>query len=72
MNLRALLHRAKQPAVARQVHGWAALIWLLLTIPGATVWRESVAFVVFCSVYANFTGHLAGWQGARAEESNGS
>jgi hypothetical protein len=54
--------------------GWAnthlilAIAWLL-TIPASFVfgWWESIAFVVFASIYANFIGHWSAWQAARAE-----
>ena len=55
--------------------GWAyvhlvlALAWAL-TIPGSFFfgWWESIAFVVFASIYANFIGHWSAWQAARGEQ----
>lgn len=41
--------------------GWAALF-----VPGLLWWRESVPFLVFVSIYANFVGHLSGVAGAVA------
>lgn len=32
------------------VAGWT---WVLLAIPGVTVWKESVLFVIVCSLWAN-------------------
>lgn len=49
-----------QPRAQLWVHGTAALVWLALFVPGLLSWRESIAFVIFCSVYANFVGHLSG------------
>jgi hypothetical protein len=30
--------------------------------------RDSVGYVAFCSVYANFVGHISAWQAARSEQ----
>jgi hypothetical protein len=54
-----------------RLHFVAMLLWagnfpLLLIRPI----RESVAYVAFCSVYANFVGHFSGWDAARAEEAS--
>jgi hypothetical protein len=46
-------------------------IWLLLIVPTVVWWKESILWVAFMSLYANFVGHFAGWDAARAEESNG-
>lgn len=51
----------------RRLHAVLAVVWLLLALPAVLWWSESVTFVVFGSVYANVAGHLAGYQGARAE-----
>lgn len=41
-------------------------VWALLFIPGLISWSESVPFLVLCSIYANFVGHLSGVAGAVA------
>jgi hypothetical protein len=45
-----------------QLIGNAALaaVWAALFVPGLIAWRESVPFLVFVSIYANFVGHLSG------------
>ncbi len=45
-----------------------AAVWAM-TIPAAFIfgWWESVAFVVFASIYANFVGHWSAYQAARAD-----
>lgn len=50
------------------VHLVLAIAWLL-AIPASFFfgWWESIAFVVFASIYANFIGHWSAWQAARAE-----
>lgn len=53
----------------RRLHLGASILWALnfplLLIASV---REAVAYVAFCSVYANFVGHLSSWQASRAEE----
>jgi hypothetical protein len=44
------------------------LIWALLFVPALLWWKESVPFLVFVSVYANFVGHWAAWEAAKAKE----
>jgi hypothetical protein len=36
-----------------------AAVWALLFLPGVISWRDSVPFLVFVSIYANFVGHLS-------------
>ena len=43
---------------------WAANFPLLLVQPV----RDSVGYVAFCSVYANFVGHISAWQASRSEQ----
>ncbi len=43
-----------------------AAVWAALFVPGLISWRESVPFLVFVSIYANFVGHLSGVAGAVA------
>jgi hypothetical protein len=47
-------------------------VWSLLAIPTILLWKDSILWVAFMSLYANFVGHFSGWDAARAEEaSNG-
>lgn len=43
------------------------IIWACLFIPAVLWWSRSVPFLVFVSVYANFVGHWAGFEAAKAE-----
>lgn len=52
----------------RKVHAIATFVWALLIIPSLLWWSNSIKWVVLISVYANFSGHFAAWQGARAED----
>lgn len=44
--------------------------WALLGIPTILIWKESILWVAFMSLYANFVGHFSGWDAARAEQAN--
>lgn len=48
-------------------HASLMATWGLLAIPTVLAWKESIAWVVFMSWYANFVGHFAAWQSARIE-----
>lgn len=56
----------------RRVHATLLVVWLILAVPAVLVWRDSVPFLVFVSVYANVVGHWSALQGARAEKASGS
>jgi len=43
-------------------------LWGTLLVPTILLWRESIAWVVFMSWYANFVGHWGSYQAARTEE----
>ena len=44
------------------------VVWASLAIPTVLLWKESILWVAFMSLYANFVGHFSGWDAARAEE----
>ena len=54
--------------IDRKVHGTLTIGWFLLAIPAVLFWRNSVPFLVYVSVYANFVGHWSSYQAAKAEE----
>lgn len=56
----------------RRVHAFLSILWLGLSLPAVLLWRDSVPFLVFVSVYANFVGHWSSWQAARAEDASSS
>jgi len=64
----------KQRGSARtltRLHLGLAGIWLLLAVPTLLWWQNSVAWLVWMSLYAIVASHLAGWQAARAEREAG-
>jgi hypothetical protein len=58
----------EDPAKFRKVNGWLTVIWFIAAFPICIFLAKSVPFLVFISVYAVVTGHLATWQAARVEE----
>ncbi len=56
-----------EPGTWVRIHGMLALSWVVLAVPAVLIWRESVPFLVFISVYANFAGSVASWQAARGD-----
>lgn len=55
------------PVAMRRVHGWATIVWFIAAIPMCLLLSNSLAFVVWLSVYAIVVGHFSSWQAARAE-----
>lgn len=55
------------PEFMRKFNGWATIIWFAAAVPICIWLANSVPFLVFISVYAVVTGHLASWQAARVE-----
>ena len=51
----------------KMIHLGAAIFWALMGIPTVLWWGESVLWVGIMSIYAIVVGHIAGYQGARAE-----
>lgn len=63
-----LIDLTDDPVVARKVHGWAALFWIVAAVPSAlTGLKSSISYLVFLSVYAVVAGHWGGYQAAGAE-----
>jgi hypothetical protein len=45
-------------------------VWAVAAIPTVLWWKESILWVAFMSLYANFVGHFSAMDGARAEAQN--
>ena len=56
-----------RPEFLRGFHGWATVIWIIVSIPLAYLFGSSVFFVTLISLYAIVTGHWSSWQAARVE-----
>jgi len=53
----------------QRLHAALMGVWTLLLVPTLMFWTNSVPFLVFVSLYANFVGHFSSWQAARSEDS---
>lgn len=53
----------------RRFHAGAAIFWALMAVPTILWFRDSILWVAFMSLYANFAAEMAAYQGARAEDS---
>ena len=57
-----------RPKSLAKFHLVMMLVWAALAIPTVLLWKQSILWVAFMSLYANFVGHFSGWDAARAEE----
>lgn len=44
------------------------VVWGLLGIPTVILWKDSILWVAFMSLYANFVGHFSAYEASRAED----
>lgn len=58
----------KTARILKHAHLVMAGVWVLLAIPTVTWWSDSVLWVAFLSLYANFAGEISAYQAGRAEE----
>lgn len=52
---------------AKAFHGWAAVVWLLISAPLAVALGDKVVFVTWLSLYAIVVAHWSSWQATRTE-----
>lgn len=57
----------EEPTRFRKANGWLTILWFVAAFPICIFLSKSLPFLVFVSVYAVVTGHLATWQAARVE-----
>lgn len=57
----------EEPHHFKSINGWLTIFWFVAAFPICIFLASSVPFLVFISVYAVVTGHLATWQSARVE-----
>lgn len=48
------------------VNAVAMVVWILLAVPTVLVWKDSILWVAFMSLYANFASHFSAYDAARA------
>ena len=62
-----LLNKFVTPRMMEAGHLYLTALWIILIIPSAWFWKDSVPYLVAISVYAVITGHISSWQAARVE-----
>jgi hypothetical protein len=66
---RSILDRIDpKPRSLVRFHLAMMIAWAGAAIPTVLWWNQSILWVAFMSLYANFVGHFSGWDAARAEE----
>jgi hypothetical protein len=50
-----------------RVHLVLTWVWVALVPPTLLLWRNSIPWLVFMSIYAIIVGHWSGYQASRAE-----
>lgn len=56
------------PRIGRRIHLALMVAWLLVGLPVSWLLRQSIAWLVFLSVYAIVVGHWSGWSAERPTE----
>ncbi|MFG2352569.1 hypothetical protein [Streptomyces sp. NPDC048521] len=56
------------PQRVAALHYCMAGVWALLIIPTLLLWKDSVTWVAFMSLYANGAAHLSAAKASRAEQ----
>jgi hypothetical protein len=59
-----------EPKTWVRIHGALTVAWILLITPSVLFWRDSVAWLVIMSVWANVASSAASWQAAKADRSS--
>lgn len=66
--LRERLPGEMSPATGRRVHLYLMVFWFVVGLPVSFVLRQSIAWLVFLSVYAIIVGHWSGYSAERPTE----
>ena len=69
--LRRVREVLAQPQTWVRVHAALCILWAVLMAPSVLWWKDSIAWVIVMSCYANFAGSMASLQAARADRNSG-
>lgn len=61
------MRKQRKARLSVAAHYTMAAIWVSLVVPTILFWKQSVLWVAFMSLYANFVGHLSAAKASRAE-----
>jgi hypothetical protein len=56
------------PRTGRRIHLTLLIVWVVVGLPVSYLLRQSIAWIVFLSVYAIVVGHWSGWSAERPSE----
>jgi hypothetical protein len=51
-----------------RIHFVLLVVWCLLVIPTLLLWRDSIAWITFMSIYAIIASHWAAWEASKAKQ----
>lgn len=63
------MKRASPDSLVR-FHATMMGVWGALSVPTVLFWKDSILWVAFMSLYANWIGHFSAMDAARAERSS--
>lgn len=52
------------------LHISLVILWVILIPPTLLWWKDSIPYLVFINVYSIIVGHIAAFQGAKAERNS--
>ena len=53
---------------ASTIQKWSTIVWCVLVIPTMTVWRDSIPWVSFMSIYAIIISHYTAYKASKTDE----
>lgn len=57
-----------EPEFQAKFHATMTVFWVIMVIPALLLWKESILFVIFISLWANVASHWASFQAAHGEK----
>ena len=66
--MKKILQKLNDPNFALRFHACMAIFFILLTIPAATWWANSVPFLVAISMWALIAAHWSAYQASHGEK----
>lgn len=51
----------------KRFHLTMMVVWGALAVPTVVFWKESILWVAFMSLYANFVGHYSAYEATKAQ-----
>ena len=68
--LRRLVATWEVLSFGEKFHLCLGLLWVVMIPPTIFLWKDSIQYLVFISVYAVIVGHISAFQAAKAERNS--